>query len=148
MYDLPCERQSGFRSNHSCVTALTAIIDGWISSVDKNEIVGTLLLDLSKAFDLVNHKILLEKLSHYQFSAEALQWFVFYFDKRSQQVTISGKLSTPMLILSGVPQRSDLGPLLFLIYINYLPLDFNKSVIDKFADDTPVSRSGLVLKSH
>ena len=88
-YDLLYERQSGFRSNHSCETAVIAIIDDWISVIDKNEIVGTVLLDLSKAFDLVNHRILPEKLRHYQFSEVALQWFMSYFDQRPQQVSIS-----------------------------------------------------------
>ena len=62
------ERQPGFRSNHSWESALTAIIDDWVSAIDRNEIVGTVLLDLSKAFDLVDHKILLSKLKCYQFN--------------------------------------------------------------------------------
>ena len=146
MYDLLYERQSGFRSNHSCETALIAIIDDWISAIDKNEIVGTVLLDFSKAFDLVNHKILLEKLHHYQFDEGTLQWFTSYFDQRSQQVSISGKLSNPKFISSGVPQGSVLGPLLFLIYINDLPLEIKKSILDKFADDTTMSKSGSCIQ--
>ena len=85
-----------------------------------------MLLDVSKAFDLVNHRILLEKLMHYQFSEVALQWFMSYFDQRSQQVSISGKLSSPNLILSGVPQGSVLGSILFFIYINDLSLEIKK----------------------
>lgn len=141
-HDLLYERQSGFRSKHSCETALTAIIDDWISAIDKNEIVGTVLLDLSKAFDLVSHRLLLEKLRNYQFSDRSLHWFKSYFDHRSQQVSISGTLSSSKLISSGVPQGSVLGPLLFLIYINDLPLEIRKSIIDKFADDTTMSKSG------
>ena len=75
-----------------------------------------MLLDLSKAFDLVNHKILLETLRHYYFSGVALQWSMSYFDQRSQQVSISGKLSSPNLISSGVPQGSVLGPLFLDLY--------------------------------
>ena len=146
MYDLLYERQSGFRSNHSCETALIAIIDDWISAIDKNEIVGTVLFDLSKAFDLVNHKILLEKLWHYQFNDVALQWFMTYFHQRSQQVSVSGKLSDPKPISSGVPQGSVLGPLLFLIYIIDLPLEIKRSILDKFADDTTMSRSGTCVQ--
>jgi len=59
------DRQSGFRENHSCQTALIRLVDDWTSAVDKNEVVGTLLLDLSKAFDLVNHSLLLQKLHYY-----------------------------------------------------------------------------------
>ena len=145
-YDLLYERQSGFRANHSCETALTAIVDDWLTAIDNNEIVGTVLLDLSKAFDLVSHSLLLEKLHKYQFSADSLKWFQSYFSERLQQVSISGKLSSSRTISSGVPQGSVLGPLLFLIYVNDLPLEIKKAIIDKFADDTTVTKTGNTVE--
>ena len=89
---------------------------------------------------------MLEKLRHYQFDEGALQWFTSYFDQRSQQVSISGKLSNAKFISSGVPLGSVLGPLLFLIYINDLPLEIKKSILDKFADDTTMSKSGSCIQ--
>ena len=136
------ERQSGFRNNHSCESALTAIIDDWITAIDKNKIVGTVLLDLSKAFDLVDHKILLSKLRCYQFGEGSLTWFESYLTQRQQQVSIAGKLSSSMHISSGVPQGSVLGPLLFLLYINDLALEIDKSLIDFFADDATLTMTG------
>ena len=137
---MPVRCQSGF--NHSCESALTAIIDDWISAIDKNEIVGTVLLDLSKAFDLVDHKILLSKLKCYQFGEGSLTWFESYLSQRQQQVSISGKLSSPMHIFSGVPQGSVLGPLLFLLYINDLALEIDKSLINFFADNATLTMTG------
>ena len=136
------DRQSGFRNNHSCETALTAIIDDWITAIDNNEIVGTVFIDLSKAFDLVDHEILLAKLNCYQFNADSLKWFSSYLYGRYQQVSISGKLSANKHIKTGVPQGSVLGPLLFMIYINDLALETNKSVLDFFADDLTMSVTG------
>ena len=104
-----------------------------------------MLLDLSKAFDQVNHKILLEELHLYHFDEGALHWLTSYFDRRSQQVSISGKLSNPKLISLGVPQGTELGPLLFLIYINDLPLEIKKSILDKFAYGTTMSKSGSCI---
>ena len=138
-HSLLYERQPGFRNNHSCESALTAIIDDWISAINNNELVGTILIDLSKAFDLVDQNILLYKLKCYQFSEGCLMWFKSYLDQRQQQVSVTGKLSNSKHISPGVPQGSVLGPLLFLLYINDLALEVNKSLLDFFADDTTLT---------
>ena len=140
-HDLHYERQSGFQSNHSCETALTAFVDDWLSDIDRNEIVGTVFLDLSKAFDLVDHRLLLQKLKAYQFSDGSLQWFKFYFELRSQQVQFLENCQLQN-VSSGVRQGSVLVPLLFLIFINDVPLEIKKSILDIFADNTILSWSG------
>ena len=107
------DNQSGFRRNHSCQTSLTKMVDNWFTAMNNNEIVGAVLLDLSKAFDLVNHQILKQKLSAYKFSHLSLRWFDSYLSNRFQQAQISGKLSESKEIKAGVPQGSVLGPLLY-----------------------------------
>ena len=134
-------RQSGFRRHHSCQTALTKIVDTWLNALNNKETVGAVFLDLTKAFDLVNHKLLLQKLASYKFSSSAQSWFQSYLTNRSQQVHISGKLSDPKQIAAGVPQGSVLGPLLFLIYINDLPLSIQTCILDLFADDATLTCS-------
>ena len=140
-YNLIYELQSGFRRLHSCQTALTKAVDNWLTAMNNNYIVGTVLLDLSKAFDLVNHNILLQKLKCYKFSPSAIALFESYLSNRSQQVHISGKLSTAKELKAGVPQGSVLGPLLFLLYVNDLPLTLQFCILDLFADDATLSSS-------
>ena len=135
------KNQSGFRLSHSCQTALTKIIDNWLNALNVSETVGTVFLDLSKAFDLVNHKLLLHKLAAYKFSHNSLSWFESYLTNRTQEVHVSGKLSEPKLISPGVPQGSVLGPLPFLVYINDLPLAITCCALDLFADDATLSSS-------
>ena len=141
------DNQSGFRRNHSCQTSLTKMVDNWFTAMNNNEIVGAVLLDLSKAFDLVSHQILKQKLSAYKFSHLSQRWFDSYLSNRFQQVQISGKLSESKEIKAGVPQGSVLGPLLFLLYINDLPLYIKHCLLDLFADDGTLHTSNTYLPS-
>ena len=108
------DRQSGFRENQSYQTALIRLVDDSISAVDKNKVVGTLLLDLSKAFDLVNHSLQLQKLHYYGLHESAVVWFRSFLYSRRQDVYVSGAYSDSGDVVSGVPQGLVLGPTLFL----------------------------------
>lgn len=139
-HDLLHQRQSGFRSCHSTETALIALADSWLRAINEGELVGCVLVDFRKAFDLVDHKLLLEKLRLYKLSNLCLSWFKSYLTNRSQQVVINGNSSKSDDVLYGVPQGSILGPLLFLMFINDLPLTLKHANIsvDLYADDTTI----------
>ena len=140
-FDLLQKEQSGFREHHSCMTALTKMTETWLSEMDSGNLTGAVLLDFSKAFDLVNHSILLHKLKVYRFSEQTLSLLNSYLLGRTQKVRIGKFTSEKCNILAGVPQGSVLGPLLFILFINGLPLHIKHSNIDIFADDATLHNS-------
>ncbi|KAK3096760.1 hypothetical protein FSP39_003001 [Pinctada imbricata] len=139
--DLLMKEQSGFRKSHSCQTALTKLTEKWITDIDNGNMTGVSLLDFRKAFDLVNHKILIDKMKYYNFTNETLNWLESYLSNRTQTVHIGNVSSNLSAITCGVPQGSVLGPVLFLLYINDLPLHVKNSILDLFADDATLHKA-------
>ena len=133
--------QSGFRPNHSTDTALTYLADQIRFNMDKNYYTGVVLLDLQKAFDTVNHDILLKKLKAIGINDTTYAWFSSYLKERKQFVELNGVKSSLQTITCGVPQGSIMGPLMFTIYVN----DMKTSVLcDLYlnADDSAMVCSG------
>ena len=135
------DSQHGFRSGRSCFTQLLDHVDSILKNLQENKEVDVIYLDYAKAFDKVDHEILLRKLKKMGIHGKLFEWIKdFLTNKRYQTVLVNGKRSFLAEVLSGVPQGSVLGPLLFLIYINDLVDTIKGSKVSSFADDTKISR--------
>ena len=140
------DKQFGFRKNNSTTHALIQITELIKKSIDKGKYGCGIFIDLRKAFDTVNHEILLTKLEHYGIRGNMLDWFRSYLSKRKQYIAINCQSSELLDITCGVPQGSVLGPLLFLIYINDLPNVSKVLNFYLFADDTNIYYESKTLK--
>ena len=145
MHKILYDKQFGFRKKHSAFMAHMILVDNLINALQNKEYVIGVFLDFSKAFDTVDHSILLKKLYHYGIRGIAYEWFESYLSGRTQFVTYNDEKSSIKPMTCGVPQGSILGPILFLLYINDLVSVCKHSLPFLFADDTNLFTSGKNL---
>ena len=137
--------QSGFRSLHGTLTALLEATNSWSVNIDNGFLNGVVFIDLKKAFDTIDHEIILHKLSYFGADQATAKWFQSYLSNRTQRCNVNGNLSTASTVTCGVPQGSILGPLLFLMYINDLPNCLRVAAPRMFADDTSITLSAKTV---
>ena len=144
-YEILFKSQYGFRKGHNTTQATLDFLQTVESALKSNEFAIGVFCDLSKAFDTLDHEVLLSKLDHYGIRGCWLAWLRSYLTNRKQYVDMNGVRSSTAPITVGVPQGSILGPLLFLIYINDLPASVSKLTPIMFADDTNLVKKGKSL---
>ena len=139
--DLFNNTQHGFTIGRSCLSQLLAYHDRVLSIIENGLNVDTVYLDFAKAFDKVDHQIVLKKLSILGVRGKMLSWIESFLTSRTQSVVVNGVLSEPAPVTSGVPQGSVIGPLLFLVLISDIDANIALSFLSSFADDTRLSRA-------
>ena len=144
--ELICVEQSGFRPKHSCQTCLTSLLNSCICDINDGRLIGLITIDLRKAFDLLDLDVLLSKLIIYGCSTDAIKWFSSYLNGRSQKVLFRNVYSKVNNVGYGVPQGSILGPLLFALYINDLPLCISNVDFTLYADDSTLRTSSMKVE--
>ena len=131
--------QHGFRSGRNTLTQLLEHFDGIFSGLLQGEDTDTIYLDYAKAFDKVDHQLLLKKMTKYGFPGNIVNWVASFLFDRRQTVVVKGAHSVEAPVVSGVSQGTVLGPVLFLIFVNDLDKKVVNSKISFFADDTRIS---------
>ena len=140
--ELLSKGQDGFRKGRSTTKAVSTLTDEILTEAGKGNLTTAVFIDFSKAFDCVNHKILLSKLGNLGFLGSAVEWFGSYLTGRRQRTLANGVLSEYREIACGVPQGSILGPALFILFVNDMPETIQISKISQYADDTVIYASG------
>ena len=144
-HEILYDGQYGFRPKHSTIDALTEFVSNALPALDNSGNCLAVYLDLSKAFDTIKHSVLIDKLEHYGVRGKALDWFRSYLEQRRQYVSYGGVHSDIRYVEYGVPQGSVLGPLLFILYSNDLPIALKNFHTILFADDTTIYTTGTDL---
>ena len=134
--------QHAYRDGYSTCSALTTLTDNWLSHIDNKFMIGAVLLDFSAAFDVIEHKLLINKLMEYHFNSCAIKLLTSYLSDRKQCVQFNGTVSDMVDVRYGLPQGSCLGPLLYAIFVNDLPYVLSNASMEIYADDTTVWVAG------
>jgi len=146
-YKILSSNQFGFRKGFCTIDAVNKLLEYIITGLDKHQKLLSIFLDLSKAFDCVDHKILLRILQHYGIRGVPLKWLETYLSGRTQLVQIENKCSQATSMNYGVPQGSILGPILFILYVNNVYCPLNSEQFLQYADDTVISFIADTLKA-